>query len=158
MERHANQGFSLPLTLIFLVLFIALFMIFGWIVLPIAFGIFLLITASLAIRDRKKRLKSHKYRPLKEEMASDSKHSHLNLILYRAIFRRNEEQAKAIAEDMYKRESLDAIDNVISEIQKELNTPSLRLANLHPYSGNPTEEDIRTFMKMVLREIKELKQ
>lgn len=157
MERHANPGFSLPLTLIFLVIFITLFIIFGWVVFPIAVGIFLLITASLAIRDRKKRLNSQKYRPLKEELASDSKLSHLNLILYRAIFNRTEEQAKAIAEDMNKRESLDLVDSVISEIQKELNTPSLRLADLHPYAGNPTEEEIRAFLTMVLREIKELK-
>ena len=100
MERRTNPGFSLPLTLIFLVIFITLFIIFGWIVLPIAVGIFLIIIASLAIHDWIKRLKSHKYRPLKEELAFDPKLSLLNLILYRAIFNRCEDQAKAIAEDM----------------------------------------------------------
>jgi hypothetical protein len=154
MKRRTNAGFSFPLTLIFLVIIVTLFIIFGWIVLPIAVGIFLLITVSLAIHDWIKRLKSYKYRPLREELDFDSKLSRLNLILYRAIFNRNEEQAKAIAKDMNKRESLDLIDSTISEIQKELNTPSLRLADLHPYTGNPTEEEIREFLTMVLREIK----
>ncbi len=55
---------------------------------------------------------------------------------------------------MINRESLDSIDIAISEIQKELNTPSLRLADLHHYAGNPTEEEIREFLTMVLCEIK----
>lgn len=155
MERRANPGFSLPLTLLFLIILVALFILFGWIVLPIAVGIFLLITASLAIHDRVKRLKSRKYQALKEEMASDTKLGSLNLILYRAIFNRSEEQAKAIAEDIKKRESSDSIAGAISEIQNELNTPSLRLADLHAYAGNPTEDEIRTFLTNVLREIKD---
>lgn len=155
MERRANPGFSLPLTLLFLVIIVALFILFGWIVLPIAAGIFLLITASLAIHDRVKRLKSQKYQPLKEEMASDAKLGSLNLILYRAIFNRSEEQAKAIAEDIKKQDSSDSIAGAISVIQNELNTPSLRLADLHPYAGNPTEDEIRTFLTNVLREIKD---
>jgi hypothetical protein len=79
----------------------------------------------------------------------------LNFILYRAIFNRSEEQAKAIAEDINERESLDSIEITISEIQKELNTPSLRLADLHPYAGNPTEDEIRAFLTLVLQEIKD---
>ena len=154
MEHRKNPGFSLPLTLIFLFIIVTLFIIFGWIVLPIAGGLFLFITASLAIHDRIKRARSHKYRPFKEEQAFDPKLDCLNLILYRAIFNRSEEQAKAIAEDIIKQESLDLIESTISEIQKELNTPSQRLADLHPYAGNPTEEEIREFLTMVLREIK----
>lgn len=157
MEWRTNPGFSMPLTIIFLVIFVTLFIIFGWIVLPITVGVFLLITASLAIHDWVNRLKSQRYRPLREELTCDSKLNHLNLILYRAIFSRSEEQARAIAQDINKRESLDLTDSVITEIQKELNTPSLCLADLHPYAGNPTEEEIRTFLTMVLREIKELK-
>jgi hypothetical protein len=155
MEPRKNPGFSLPLTLIFIVIFVALFIIFGWVVLPIAVGIFLFITASLAIHDWTKRLRSHKYRPLREDLAIDSKSSRLNFILYRAIFNRSEEQAKAIAEDINERESLDSIEITISEIQKELNTPSLRLADLHPYAGNPTEDEIRAFLTLVLQEIKD---
>jgi hypothetical protein len=154
MEWRANPGFSLPFTLIFLAVFAALVIIFGWIVLLIAVGVFLLITASLAIYDWIMRLKNNKYRPRNEDMAIDSKLSHLNLILYRAIFNRSEDQAKAIGEDICKQESLDLIDSAISEIQKELNTPSLRLADLLPYTDNPTEEEIRAFLTMVLREIK----
>ena len=142
MNHRTYPGFSLPLTLIFLVIFATLFIIFGWVVLPIAVGIFLLITASVAIHDRLMRPKSPKL-------------SHLQLILYRAIFNRSEKKAKAIAEDLIKRESLDFIEGAISEIQKELNTPSLRLVDLHPYTGNPTEEEIRAFLTLVLYEIKE---
>ncbi|UCE40113.1 MAG: hypothetical protein JSV17_11660 [Candidatus Aminicenantes bacterium] len=90
-------------------------------------------------------------------MTFDSKLSILNLILYRAIFNRSEEQAIAIAEDINKREPADLIESAISEIQIELHTPSLRLADLHPYAGNPTEGEIRAFLAMVLREIKKLK-
>jgi hypothetical protein len=118
-------------------------------------GIFLLISASVAVHDRIKLLKSRKYRPLEEEPAGDPKLGKLNLILYRAIFNRSEEQAKSVAEDMMKRESSDSIDSVIAEIQKELNTPSLRLADLHPYTDNPTEEEIRAFLTMVLQKIKD---
>lgn len=154
MDRPLDAGFSLPLVLIFLVIFIALFIIFGWIVLPIAVGLFLFITVSFAIHDRIKRAGSHKYRQHKQELAYEPKSGSLNLILYRAIFNRGEEQAKAIAKDMINRESLDSIDIAISEIQKDLNTPSLRLADLHQYAGNPTEEEIREFLAMVLCEIK----
>lgn len=154
MEHRKKSGFSLPLILIFLVIFVALFIIFGWIVLPIAGGISLLITASFVVHDWIKRMKNHKYPPFKEELTFDSKSGRLNLILYRAIFNRSEEQAKAIAEDIAKRESKDLIDRAISDIQNELNNPSLRLADLHPYAGNPKEEEIRKFLTMVLQEIK----
>jgi hypothetical protein len=142
VERCVILGFSLPLTLIFLVIFATLFIIFGWIVLPIAVGIFLIISVSVAIHDRLKQSKSPKER-------------YLNLILYRAIFNRSEEQAKAIAEDLINRESMDFIESAISEIQNELNAPSLLLTELHPYSGNPTEKEIRAFLTLVLQEIKD---
>jgi uncharacterized membrane protein len=153
-ESRTNSGFSLPLIFIFLVILIVLFILFGWIVLPIAAGIFLLITTFFAIFDRIKRIKNHKHHPLAEELTITSKLDSLNLILYRAIFNRTEEQAKDIADDLKKRGSLDSIDSVISEIQNELNAPTLGLADLHPYSGNPTEEEIRAFLTMVLRELK----
>ena len=155
MKSRTNPGFSLPLTLIFLVISVALFIIFGWIVLPIAVGIFLLITASVAVHDRIKRATSHRHRPFKKDLAFDSKLGSLHLILYRAIFNRSEEQAKAIAEDITMGETKDSIDSAISEIQGELNNPSIRLADLHPYAGNPTEEEIRAFLSKVLQETKE---
>ena len=155
MLRRANPGFSLPLTLIFLVALIILYVLFGWVVLPIALGIFLFASLSLAVHDRIKRSKGQRYRPDKGELAFEAKSDHLNLILYRAIFNRSEEQAKAIAEDMNRREPSDSIASAVSEIQNELDTPSQRLADLHPFAGDPTEEEIRAFLTMVLRELRE---
>jgi hypothetical protein len=154
MIHPASPGFSLPLTLIFLVVFIILIFIFGWIVLPIAAGIFLLITLAVVIHDWIKRSKYQENRASDEESLSEVKSSSLNLILYRAIFNRSEEQARAIADDIGGRESPEFIQRAISEIQSELTSPSISLADLHPYAGDPKEEEIRTFLTTVLRGLK----